>query len=104
MSYDIYLTHKDTPSSEIGNMTCNVAPMYNKAFNEESWSKYLNGKKGRECQSRLIEAIGRMKLQPEEYKKLEPDNGWGSYKGALEFLNEILSACEEFPEMTISIT
>jgi len=34
---------------------------------------------------------------PEKYKLLNPSNGWGSYEGALEFLQNVLVACTTHP-------
>jgi hypothetical protein len=45
-----------------------------------------------------------MKARLEEYQKLNPENGWGSYETALAFLEEIINACEEYPDATIRIS
>jgi hypothetical protein len=60
------------------------------------------------CASDVIENLGRglanMKARLEEYQKLNPENGWGSYETALAFLEEIINACEEYPDATIRIS
>lgn len=34
----------------------------------------------------------------DDYRKLNPSNGWGDYEGALKFTKELLDACERFPD------
>ena len=36
-------------------------------------------------------------------RDLEPDNGWGSYEGALEYLQRIRSMCIEHPAGTLCV-
>lgn len=34
----------------------------------------------------------------------DPDNGWGDYKGALEYLEKLLTACKNHPRATIRVS
>lgn len=102
MSYDIYLTHPDTPSHEIGNLTYNLAPMFSEAFGTY-WKDLLNGNNGSACQSLIEEAIKKMETDPDTHKELEPANKWGTYESGLAFLKEMLTACEEYPNMYVKI-
>ena len=42
-------------------------------------------------------------LNPERYKKFNPENGWGNYEGLVKFVAEYLKACEENPEAEIKV-
>ncbi len=52
----------------------------------------------------LRTAIRAMEENPERFRAMEPDNKWGSYEGAMEFLRSILSACEQYPEALIYVS
>lgn len=103
MSYDIYLTPPKPQGVEIGNMTYNIAPMYNKAFGVDDWKKVVGGKRAGDVIPEIFFAHKDMKDNPEDYKPLNPKNGWGSYEGALEYLNKLLVGCCENPDCTIDI-
>ena len=47
--------------------------------------------------------LNRLKSDPEHYKKLNPENGWGSYEGLIEFLEKYLSACEKYPNALVEV-
>lgn len=102
MSYDIYLTHPDTPSHDVGNLTYNLQAMFTEAFGTY-WKDALNGNNGRACQSMIKSAIENMEEDPDKFRELEPANKWGTYESGLEFLNKMLSDCEEYPNMYVSI-
>lgn len=118
MSWSVYLTEESGTCSQcgqetsggvvesIGDMTYNVAPMYYRAL-EFAW-KQINGKdyvpqggdsgfglrqlSGVQCANALgylFVACAHMKNNPDEYKKMNPPNGWGSYETALEFLEKL---------------
>lgn len=50
--------------------------------------------------------IGLKKLQddPDEFKKHNPSNGWGTYEGLVAFVSEYLEACKKYPEATVSVS
>lgn len=52
----------------------------------------------------LAAAVERMAASPEEYKPMEPDNGWGDYEGALEFLRWVAEMAAKHPATTIRIS
>jgi len=102
MGYDISLTHEDTPGNFIGNITYNVDQMYNKAFGEY-WRDVINNKVANDVLELMNKAIDNMERSPNDYKKLEPDNGWGDYDTALTFLKEFYDECKTYPKMLIYI-
>ena len=116
MSYDVYLTkRKDILEDEelynpefddtvcCGNYTFNVFEMLSKAFHRDDW-KYIHGKQARHALKDLHKAIQNMALYPDKYKAMNPENGWGSYDGALNWLTKIYSKCTEYPEYYIYIS
>lgn len=50
--------------------------------------------------------IGLVELQanPAKYKKLNPENGWGSYEGLVDFVEEYVNACRKYPEAVIEVS
>lgn len=42
----------------------------------------------------LEKGIEKMEAKPELCKKHNPENGWGSYAGFLDFLKRVLTCCE----------
>jgi hypothetical protein len=51
----------------------------------------------------LRQGIEKLISDPDEYKKLNPKNGWGDYEGLLKFAREYLQACRDYPEAKIYI-
>lgn len=109
MSYDVSLAtppcehcgqFPDVP--EIGNMTYNVRPMYEKAMGVKSITQW-NGKKAKEVIFYLEAGCLDMYQRPHIYQELEPDNGWGTHKDALEFLEKFRYACQAYPEATVEV-
>lgn len=41
---------------------------------------------------------------PDEFKKYNPENGWGTYELLVDFVQSYLKACIEYPEATIQIS
>lgn len=105
MSYDIYL-HVDSGAGNTVcamdlNMTSNVAPMWRKAGVD---LRDLRGMAAWRAVDMLSAAIDNMTEYPEDYRPLEPDSGWGSYEGCLEFLTKIRDSCRSHPRAEISVS
>lgn len=49
-------------------------------------------------------AIADIEFRPGHYAQYEPDNGWGSVDGTLEFLRAIQQACERFPTAVVRVS
>lgn len=49
----------------------------------------------------LTVGLERLKQNPEEYKKYNPDNGWGNYEVFIKFVEEYLDACTKYPTATV---
>lgn len=99
MSYDIYVTETILDT----NCTFNVSPMFRLALGKDG-IKQLNELSRENCIILLQDGIKDMKENPEIYKKLNPENGWGSYEGALETLENILNALLKSSNAYVSIS
>ena len=73
------------------NFTTNVVPMWKKAGVYEA----LHGGSTQEVAVILRNGIKHMKEHAEEYKLLNPKNGWGDYESNLEFLEKLADYCEK---------
>ncbi len=85
------------------NYTYNVSEMFYDAFGGDG-IRGLNGLLGHECQPLLDAAIAKMQAEPEKYRAMNPDNGWGNYEGALELLLTLRSWCVNSPMAEMYIT
>lgn len=45
-----------------------------------------------------------MKARPEHFKKFDSDNGWGTYKDFLPWIESYLNACREYPDAIIEVS
>lgn len=86
------------------NYTYNVSPMYLDAIDHDDGIGGLNGMTGEQCIPILRDAIKRMEDDPAKYQAMNPENGWGDYRGALEVLRDLLSWCIDVPKATMRIT
>lgn len=86
---------------EVGSYTYNVSSMYKKAMG--GTLNVFYGMIGQEMISILEKGIEEMESNREEYKELNPNNGWGNYDDALKFLKDILNACKENPDAIFTI-
>lgn len=103
MSLDIYINKVKEVSVFDANYTHNVTPMWTKAGVYESLYE-SEGKTASEILPTLREGYKQMVDNSSEYEKLNPENGWGSYDGALKFLKEFIKACEQDPDGIIHIS
>ena len=107
MSYDVSL-RIDTGGRHLvdvvdcGNMTYNVGAMYVKALGGKGL-RDLDGVEAWKVVTKLEAAVKHMEEFPAEYEKLNPSNGWGDYKSALEYLEGIYKRCKENPKCVISV-
>lgn len=106
MSYDVWLeidTGGDEPVRLSSlNYTWNCAPMFYSAFGESGLNG-LSGKLAGEAAPIIKRALASMQANPDHYKAMNPSNGWGSYEGAMTFLREFHSDCQQHPKASITI-
>lgn len=80
------------------NITYNLAKMYYKAIGDGLGLKKIKGMTCKEALPIIDNAIKDMIDKKEEYEKLNPSNGWGSYDGLLKDFKDIREICEENPD------
>lgn len=85
------------------NYTHNVTPMWKKAgvYNALYNSDGLHAD---DILDKLSRGVQDMESKPDEYKLFNPENEWGDYEGALEFLSEFYEACQEHPKSIIGVS
>ena len=105
MSWDILLKintgKEDREVVDCGNYTYNVAPMYQKAMGKTISD--FNNMKCKDAISILEKGVKEMEENPDVYKKMNPENGWGDYEGSLDYLKNFLKECRQNPECIIEI-
>jgi hypothetical protein len=126
VSYDIWLEadlagekRARLDGDEPGNITYNVDPMFALALGGESGDGIQNGREllldrkdpalkrfidrpAAEAIGPLTSAVASMEGNPDTYRALNPENGWGDYEGALDYLRRFLAACEAHPNAVIA--
>jgi hypothetical protein len=107
MSYDISLVIETGAGNwveavEIGNYTSNVSGMWAKALGGQRLRELDNVSAG-SAAAKLSAAVKAMEKDPGEYRKMNPENGWGDYEGALEYLRSLANACEQHPACVIRV-
>ena len=76
------------------NITYNLGPMWRRAGID------LDALEGREAiyvKPFLRRGLALMEQFPEDFKKLNPPNGWGNYEGCLSVMRRWLGACAIHP-------
>lgn len=83
------------------NITYNLSKMYYKCI--DGGFNALNGMSCKDALPILNKAINDLIDNQEEYEKLNPENGWGSYDGLLEVLKDMRNCCEENKDGIIEV-
>lgn len=52
----------------------------------------------------LTFGLGMLKIKPDEFKLLNPKNGWGTYEQLVAFVENYLLACNTYPHAEISVS
>ena len=103
MSLDFYI--EETKPTEVywRNITHNVSPMWREAGVYDA----LYGSEGLQARSLLPfleKGYKDMEKNPVKYRALNATNGWGTYEHALEFLADVIKACNENLNGTVHIS
>lgn len=89
------------------NHTSNCSQMWDEAGIELRKYAYRDDEhaaKAAELIPDLERAVTTMKAEPERFRAMNPENGWGSYESALSFISAILAACREYPEALVYVS
>ena len=79
------------------NYTYNVGEMWYACYKDKGIRQHY-GLSGKEAIPVLRKLREYMEDNKEQLIKMEPPNGWGSYIGALEFVNKLIIASLENPD------
>jgi hypothetical protein len=58
----------------------------------------------RDISELLDEGCSILLSEPEYFKTFDPENGWGSYEGLVDFVYTYRNACRENPDAELSIS
>jgi hypothetical protein len=104
MSWDL------TVGDFCGNMTTNVAPMYELAWRfvyphmNTGYGDYLcSCPKAYAAATVTVDVLNEMIKDDVAYREMEPENGWGTYQGAVRFLLDFLFACQNNPQEMVRL-
>lgn len=104
MSYDVSLV-VDVGGKEPAtllvlneNYTWNVAPMF--LVSVGSTPIDWDGKSAFDVATICARILYDFNADPEKFRRMNPNNGWGSFEGARDFITKIKLACEDAPKAT----
>jgi len=60
--------------------------------------------KAKELIAPLEAGFIKLVTKPENFTKYNPENGWGTYDGLVEFVKNYLVACQTYPESRIEVS
>lgn len=118
MSLDVTLTKEDTVCREcqgtgkarseiyFSNITHNLVPMAKAAgLYEACWRpEDLGYTQAQDLIAPLATGLGRLLDRPEEFRKYESENGWGTYDALCSWISGYLKACIENPTAKIHVS
>ena len=112
MSLDVYLeidcdTGGESHTAELyhANITHNLGPMakaagiYMELWRPEELGVIYAG----ELVEPLTAGLEKLEAEPEEFRKHNPPNGWGTYEGFVLFVREYLYACRKYPKANVRV-
>lgn len=96
-------TEYETIEAWHGNITHNLIKMAKRCgAYQVCWQpRKIKVNKARSATFLLLNAIHKLKKEPDKYKKSNPPNGWGSYEVLLSFLQDYHQACIQYPDAEI---
>lgn len=109
MSLDIYLTALRITTVFESNITHNLGAMareaglYTYLWRPEELGMGEHVKAG-QLTVPLREGLVRLRADPDKYKALNPENGWGNYDNLVELVRQYLEACETNPDATVRVS
>lgn len=76
------------------NITWNVRDIITKSTGLE-WKNGANNGYCKDIIPRIIKGLKELRINRDIYKQYEPDNGWGTVKGTIQFFEDIITAWNE---------
>jgi hypothetical protein len=104
VSLDLYLECCECKhDSWARNATHNLSKMWIEAGVYDALYE-SHGKTASEIRGSVADGLSLMRKEPNRFKALNPPNGWGSYEGAIEFLESLLIGCDATPKAVIRVS
>lgn len=110
MSLDLRLKYEVENGKDVTvfdtNITHNLGKMAGKAGiyyalwrpEEKGWTT------AKQIKRSLKSGLKKLKEKPDYYKQFNAENGWGMYEHFVPFVEEVLNACEEYPNAIIEVS
>lgn len=101
----IVLPEEETTVVYHANITHNLGGMAREAFLYNCcWRPDEHGYElAKQLIGPLSDGLTLLKADPVRFKQFNPANGWGSYEGLVEFVEEYLAACRKYPNARVSV-
>jgi hypothetical protein len=105
MSLDVYLEEVRPTEVYWRNITHNLVPMADKAgIYRHLWRPEEVGvTKASQLIEPLRKGLALLQDEPERFRRLEPENGWGTYEGLVQFVDDYLRACIANPDADVRV-
>lgn len=106
MSLDVYLSEMRMVHVFDANITHNLAEMANTAgiYNHLWRPDEIGINTANELVEPLKSGLKLLLDDPEKFKQFNPENGWGSYDGLVNFVKKYIEACEARPNAKILVS
>lgn len=106
MSLDIHLISDDGEYLYDANVTHNLNAMADAAgFYQCVWRPDENGiTTANQLVDPLVAGIRLLVAEPDRFKALNPQNGWGCYDNFVNWLLDLLCACLQHPKATVEVS
>lgn len=109
MSLDIYLKYEEDGNNINvfdANITHNLGEMASKAgIYKALWRpEEIGAKEAKDIVFILEKGLAKLKKKPEYFSRFNSPNGWGMYEHFVPFVEEVLSACKQYPSAKITVS
>lgn len=64
----------------------------------------MGATKGKHLIEPLRAGLSALRANPERFRAMNPENGWGDYDGLVAFVADYLAACEAYPDADVSVS
>lgn len=108
MSADWWFEIPDVEERPSWNVTYNLSPMLWDAGwqwpDGWTWStQYLEGVKAADIGEKAMYVLRNLEADPEKYRAMNPENGWGDYDGLVRVWRDFVEAIRKYPEAKVGV-
>jgi hypothetical protein len=100
ISHEYWIMHFEYNITHNLNRMAGAAGIYEALWRPEN----IDATAGADLIEPLRAGLEELKSKPAVYTLMNPENGWGDYKGLIKFVERYLEACREHPEAEIQIS